>query len=285
MVYINVLTLVNNNIIMNHALITSIGIILIFLCTSLGSSFVFFFHKKEISKRLNQIFLGFAAGVMLSASFFSLIEPALETEVSYMPSWLLVALAIVLGALFLLGIDKLLPHFHASQNQEEGIKTDKISKDTKMFIAVTIHNIPEGLSVGISFGAALALLSAEATAAQGESMLWSALFLAIGIGIQNIPEGAVVSLPYKARTGKTFKAFLYGSLSGLVEPVAACLGLVLAFYAEPLLPWFLAFAAGCMIYVVIEDMVPDAQSDTHSHAGVFSFITGFVLMMILDTAL
>ncbi len=266
---------------MNYALITSIGIILISLCTTLGSSFVFFFHKKEISKRLNQIFLGFAAGIMLSASVFSLIEPALETEVSYMPSWLLVAISIILGSLFLFGIDKLLPHFHASTNEEEGIKTEKLSKDTKMFIAVTIHNIPEGLSVGISFGAALALMGTT----EGDSMLLSALLLAIGIGIQNIPEGAVVSLPYKARTGKTFKAFLYGSLSGIVEPVAACLGLALAFYAEPLLPWFLSFAAGCMIYVIIEDMVPDAQSDTHSHAGVFSFIFGFVLMMILDTAL
>ena len=252
-----------------------IGIPLIFLCTTLGALFVFFIRKKEISPRLNKIFTGFAAGVMFSASFFSLIKPAIESDVTYMPTWVIAVISIVLGALFLWGIDKLVPHFHSAEQQDEGLPSRKLSKTSKMFLAVTIHNVPEGLSVGIAFGVALANPGNQA-------LLVGALLLSIGIGIQNIPEGAVVSLPLKAETGSSKKAFLFGMLSGAVEPVAAVIGLFLAMQIQGIMPWALAFAAGCMIYVVAEEMIPEMTSEGHDHYGVWSFIFGFVIMLALD---
>ena len=252
-----------------------IGIPLIFLCTTLGALFVFFIRKKEISPRLNKIFTGFAAGVMFSASFFSLIKPAIESDVTYMPTWLIAVISIVLGALFLWGIDKLVPHFHSAEQQDEGLSSRKLSKTSKMFLAVTIHNVPEGLSVGIAFGVAL-------TNPSNQALLVGALLLSIGIGIQNIPEGAVVSLPLKAETGSSKKAFLFGMLSGAVEPVAAIIGLFLAMQIQGIMPWALAFAAGCMIYVVAEEMIPEMTSEGHDHYGVWSFIFGFVIMLALD---
>ncbi len=252
-----------------------IGISLIFACTTLGSVFVFFLRKKEISPTLNRIFIGFAAGVMLSASFFSLIKPALETNTTYMPVYLLVASAVVLGAGFLWLIDKIVPHFHVNENKEEGLASRGLSKTSKMFLAVTIHNVPEGLSVGIAFGVALANPGNNA-------LLMGALLLAIGIGIQNIPEGAVVALPIKGETGSSSKAFLFGMFSGAVEPVAAVLGLFLAMQIQAIMPWALAFAAGCMIYVVAEEMIPEMKSEEHNHYGVWSFIIGFIVMMVLD---
>ena len=252
-----------------------IGIPLIFICTTLGALFVFFIRSKEISPRLSKIFTGFAAGVMFSASFFSLIKPALESEISYMPTWLTVLISIVLGAAFLWGIDKIVPHFHASEKQEEGLPSKKMSKTSKMFLAVTIHNVPEGLSVGIAFGVAL-------SQPDNQALLVGALLLAIGIGIQNIPEGAVVSLPIKGETGSSKKAFVFGMLSGAVEPIAAVLGLFLAMQIQGIMPWALAFAAGCMIYVVSEEMIPEMTSEGHDHFGVWSFIIGFVIMLALD---
>lgn len=252
-----------------------IGISLIFACTTLGSVFVFFLRKKEISPTLNRIFIGFAAGVMLSASFFSLIKPALETNTTYMPVYLLVASAVVLGAGFLWLIDKIVPHFHVNENKEEGLASRGLSKTSKMFLAVTIHNVPEGLSVGIAFGVALANPGNNA-------LLMGAFLLAIGIGIQNIPEGAVVALPIKGETGSSSKAFLFGMFSGAVEPVAAVLGLFLAMQIQAIMPWALAFAAGCMIYVVAEEMIPEMKSEEHNHYGVWSFIIGFIVMMVLD---
>ena len=252
-----------------------IGIPLIFACTTLGALFVFFIRKKEISPRLNKIFIGFAAGVMLSASFFSLIKPALETNANYMPSWLIVVISIVLGAGFLWLIDKIVPHFHASENKDAGLEAKRMSKTSKMFLAVTIHNIPEGLSVGIAFGVAL-------SQPDNHALLIGALLLAIGIGIQNIPEGAVVSLPVKAETGSSGKAFVFGMLSGVVEPIAAVLGLFLAMQIQGIMPWALAFAAGCMIYVVAEEMIPEMTSEGHDHFGVWSFVAGFVIMLALD---
>lgn len=252
-----------------------IGITTIFLCTTLGSLFVFFFRKKAISNRLNRIFIGFAAGVMFSASFFSLIKPALESEANYMPIWLIVGLSVILGAGFLWLIDKLVPHFHVSENKNEGLLSRGLSKTSKMFLAVTIHNIPEGLSVGIAFGVALANTG-------NHSLLIGALLLAIGIGIQNIPEGAVVALPIKGESGSFLKAFLFGMGSGAVEPVAAVLGLFLAMQIQAIMPWALAFAAGCMIYVVAEEMIPEMKGEGHDHFGAWSFILGFVIMMVLD---
>ncbi len=252
-----------------------IGIPLIFLCTTLGALFVFFIHKKEISPKLGKIFTGFAAGVMFSASFFSLIKPALEANVTYMPTWAIVVISVVLGAGFLWGIDKLVPHFHSAEKQDEGLPTKRMSKTSKMFLAVTIHNVPEGLSVGIAFGVAL-------SQKDNAALLLGALLLAIGIGIQNIPEGAVVSLPVKAETGSSGKAFLFGVLSGIVEPIAAVIGLFLAMQIQGIMPWALAFAAGCMIYVVAEEMIPEMTSEGHDHYGVWSFIVGFVIMLALD---
>lgn len=251
-----------------------IGIAVIFIATTLGALFVFFF-KKDISNKLNRIFVGFAAGVMLSASFFSLIKPALEIEVSYMPIWVVVAISVLLGAGFLWIIDKIVPHFHVSDNEDEGIKSRGLSKTSKMFLAVTIHNVPEGLSVGIAFGVALAN-------PDNHALLIGALLLAIGIGIQNIPEGAVVALPIKGETGSSVKAFLFGMFSGIVEPIAAVLGLFLAMQIQAIMPWALAFAAGCMIYVVGEEMIPEMKGEGHDHFGVWSFIIGFVIMLALD---
>ena len=252
-----------------------IGIALIFICTTLGALFVFFLRKKDISPKLSKIFIGFAAGVMFSVSFFSLIKPALESDVNYMPTWLIVVISVVLGAAFLWGIDKLIPHFHASENSDEGLPAKKMSKTSKMFLAVTIHNVPEGLSVGIAFGVAL-------SQPNNQALLVGALLLAIGIGIQNIPEGAVVSLPVKGETGSSSKAFIFGMLSGIVEPIAAIIGLFLAMQIQGIMPWALAFAAGCMIYVVAEEMIPEMTSEGHDHFGVWSCILGFVVMLALD---
>ena len=252
-----------------------IGISLIFLCTTLGALFVFFVRKKDISPRLNKIFTGFAAGVMFSASFFSLIKPALEANATYMPTWLIVVISIVLGAGFLWLIDKIVPHFHSNENKEEGLSTKRMSKTSKMFLAVTIHNVPEGLSVGIAFGVAL-------SQPDNAALLVGALLLAVGIGIQNIPEGAVVSLPIKGETGSSFKAFMFGMMSSIVEPIAAVIGLFLAMQIQGIMPWALAFAAGCMIYVVAEEMIPEMTSEGHDHFGVWSFIVGFVIMLALD---
>ena len=252
-----------------------IGIPLIFICTTLGAMLVFFIRQKEMSPKLSKVFVGFAAGIMLSASFFSLIKPALETNISYMPSWSVVAISIVLGAAFLWGIDKLTPHFHANVNKEEGLPAKRMSKTSKMFLAVTIHNVPEGLSVGIAFGVAL-------SQPDNHALLLGALLLAIGIGLQNIPEGAAVSLPVKAETGSSSKAFLFGMLSGVVEPIAAVIGLLLSMQIQGIMPWALSFAAGCMIYVVAEELIPEMTSEDHSHYGVWSFIVGFVIMLALD---
>ena len=260
---------------MNEFVYPLIGIPLIFICTTLGALFVYFVRKKDISPKLNKIFTGFAAGVMFSASFFSLIKPALESEVSYMSNWIVVMISIVLGAGFLWGIDKLVPHFHSAEKQDEGLPSKRLSKTSKMFLAVTIHNVPEGLTVGIAFGVAL-------SQSDNHALLVGALLLAIGIGIQNIPEGAAVSLPIKGETGSSSKAFLFGMLSGIVEPVAAILGLFLAMQIQGIMPWALAFAAGCMIYVVAEEMIPEMTSEGHDHYGVWSFILGFVIMLALD---
>ena len=258
---------------MSDYLYAIIGISLIFVCTTIGATLVFFF-KKEISNTLNRIFIGFAAGVMLSASFFSLIKPALETDGTKLPTWLIVGISVILGALFLWGIDKIVPHFHSSTKEDEGLKSEGLSKNAKMFLAVTIHNVPEGLSVGIAFGVGLV--------SGNSALIMGALLLAIGIGIQNIPEGAVVALPIKGETGSSKKAFLFGMGSGAVEPIAGVIGLFLAMQIQGIMPWALAFAAGCMIYVVGEEMIPEMKGEGHDHFGVWAFIIGFVIMMVLD---
>lgn len=264
---------------MNELLLTALLLILPFLATTLGSACVFFFKKEKMNPVVEKIANGFAAGVMLSASIFGLLLEALEYEVSYMPSILLVIIAFLLGVLLLLVIDHLVPHFHAEGNYEEGIKTKKVSKVDKMLLAVVIHNIPEGLSVGIALGLSLASFQ---TSNQLLAAFAPAISLSIGIAIQNIPEGAVVSLPLKASTASRKKSFLFGTLSGIVEPIFGLVGLFLAYYVEALMPWALAFAAGAMIYVTIEDLVPNAMENSRYHAGILSFIAGFLVMMALD---
>lgn len=264
---------------MSNTSITILGISLIFLMTTLGASFVFFF-KNEISSKLNTIFLGFASGIMLAASIWSLLIPAIEQandSGSYgIVGWLPAALGFILGGLFMVVMDKLVPHIHKGTNLEEG-PASSLKKATKMFLAVTIHNIPEGLAVGFAFGAAAAINHPAAFVA--------ALGLAIGISIQNIPEGAAVALPLKGVTGSRWKAFGYGVASGAVEPVFAVIGYFLAVYIAVLQPWLLALAAGAMVFVVVEDLIPDAKLSENSHLGTWAIMLGFVIMMVLDVAL
>ena len=261
---------------MTELQITILGIALIFISTALGSALVYFF-KKGISPKVNVLFLGFAAGVMVSASVWSLLIPALEESISYGKlSFLPASVGFILGGLFLVALDKLVPHFHNATNSEEGLNV-KVKKSVRLFLAVTLHNMPEGLAVGFALGAAGATGNTTA--------VMSALGLAIGISIQNFTEGAAVALPIKATTGSSHKAFIMGAISGLVEPICAIIGFLLASYIQVLQPWLLAFAAGAMIFVVVEDLIPDAQTSGHSHLGTWSAMLGFVLMMVMDIIL
>lgn len=255
---------------------TIFGICFIFAMTTLGASIVYFF-RKEISDRANTVFLGFASGIMVAASVWSLLLPAIEGAQNYGKwSWVPAAVGFLLGGGFLVLLDRVVPHVHSNASQEEGPHSS-LKKSTKLFLAVTMHNIPEGLAVGFAFGAAAAL---------GESAAYvSALGLAIGIGIQNLPEGAAVSLPMKSATGSKHKAFAFGAGSGAVEPIFALIGYFLAAYLTVLQPWLLSFAAGAMIFVVAEDLIPDSKLAERPHLGTWSVMIGFVLMMILDVAL
>ena len=261
---------------MNDILIMVIGISLTFITTTLGSLVIFFF-KKEIPEKINSLFLGFASGIMIAASVWSLIIPALEQSEELLPSMPLlpVVVGIIIGAALLICLDKIIPHIHKGNGEEEGLKS-RLNKPAKLFLAVTLHNIPEGLAVGFAFGLAMKLNTHEA--------FISAFGLALGIAIQNLPEGAAVALPMKKETGSGKKAFLFGALSGLVEPFSALIGLLLASLTT-LQPWLLSFSAGAMIFVVAEDLIPDAKIDKHPHLGAIGVIVGFLLMMILDVSL
>jgi len=261
---------------MSNTWITIIGFAIISVMTTLGSSVVYLF-KGKINEKFRTLFLGFAAGVMIAASIWSLILPSIEQSESWGSlSFIPAVIGFMIGGLFLVVIDKLIPHIHTSNNQEEGLK-NHFKKTTKLFLAVTIHNIPEGLAVGFAFGAAALVGSTEA--------FLSALALAIGLGIQNFPEGAALSLPMEAETKNKHKAFLFGAASGIVEPIAAVVGYFLATTLSVLQPWLLSFAAGAMIFVVVEDLIPEAKLDEHSHLGTWAVMVGFVVMMILDIAL
>lgn len=262
---------------MSQTAMIILGFLVIFLATTAGSAIVWFF-KRDISDKVNTLFLGFASGIMVAASVWSLLVPSIEGAEQIYGSlrFLPAVIGFLLGGAFLVLIDKLVPHFHKGTNEEEGPRSS-LKKSTKMFLAVTIHNIPEGLAVGFAFGAA---------AAMGEySAYVSALALAIGIAIQNFPEGAAVSLPMKTVTGSRGKAFLYGMGSGAVEPVFAVVGYFLAANLMAAQPWFLAFAAGAMIFVVVEDLIPDAHLSEHPHFGTWGAMLGFAVMMVLDVAL
>ena len=261
---------------MNSTLIVILGILFIFLMTTLGSALVFFF-KNEIPEKINTVFLGFAAGVMIAASVWSLLIPAMESSSSW-EKWSFVPAVVgfIFGGLFLVLLDKVVPHMHSGTNEEEGPKVN-LQKQTKFFLAVTIHNIPEGLAVGFAFGAAAVI---------GTSLAYlSALGLAIGIGLQNFPEGAAIALPMRNACGSRKKAFLYGTLSGIVEPIFAIIGYFLAAQIEVIQPWLLAFAAGAMIFVVAEDLIPDSKIESHPHLGTWGVMIGFAVMMILEVVL
>ena len=255
---------------------TAGGIGFIFLMTCLGSATVFFFYKSKPGK-FQHAFLGFAAGIMIAASFWSLLTPAIETaEARGIPGWLPAACGFILGALFLLVLDNVIPHLHPFTGVQEG--GGSLSKRTTLLIsAVTLHNIPEGMAVGLSF--------ALAVQHNDPAMYLAAIALATGIGIQNFPEGAAISLPLRQEGLSTFKAFLLGCLSGLVEPVFGVLAVVLAFWIAPVMPWLLSFAAGAMIYVVVEELIPEAHLGDHSHVGTLAVMAGFLIMMVLDVAL
>lgn len=246
--------------------------------TTLGAAMVFLF-RSEIKPRLLALMYGFAAGVMTAASFWSLLAPAIELSSKMpLPNWIIPAFGFIIGALFLWILDKILPHLHIVNGHEEkeGIKTH-FSKTMLLLFAITLHNIPEGLAVGVAFGA-------FAVGAEGAT-LSAAFALALGIGIQNFPEGAAVSLPLRTSGLSKFKSFVYGSLSGIVEPMAAIIGAIAVYYMRFILPIALSFSAGAMIYVVIEELVPEAVAEEHNHAGVLGFMLGFVIMMVLDVAL
>ena len=251
------------------------GILIPFLGTSLGAACVFLM-KKAMSDRMQRILTGFAAGVMVAASIWSLLLPAME-QASAMGRWSFVpaVAGFWLGILFLLLLDHLIPHLHRNSRYAEGPRS-RLQKTTMLVLAVTLHNIPEGMAVGVAFAG---LLSQN-----GTITLAGALALSVGIAIQNFPEGAIISLPLKEAAGKG-KAFIYGTLSGVVEPIGAVLMLVLAEFLGPVLPYFLSFAAGAMIYVVVEELIPESGEGEHSNVATIGFAVGFVVMMILDVAL
>lgn len=254
---------------MSNIGLTIIGISFIFLMTTLGSAMVFFF-KKNISDKFNSIFLGFSSGLMIAASIWSLIIPALDQSgdwgnLNFIPA----ACGMILGCLFLVMIDFIVPKLKKDKQ--------KLSRNSKFFLAVTVHNIPEGLAVGLAFGCAFIAGTSAA--------FYGALGLAIGIGIQNFPEGAAISLPLQKQTQSKAKSFWLGTLSGTVEPVMALIGIWLSTKLTALMPWFMSFAAGAMLFVVCEELIPESRKGSSGSLSTWSFIIGFILMMILDVAL
>lgn len=244
--------------------------------TALGASMVFFF--KSINFHVLNIMLGFAAGVMLAASFWSLLQPAIEmTEAKGEAGWVPALTGFLAGALFLYLVNRTLPHLHKRfpVEKEEGIKTSW-ERSVLLVLAVTLHNIPEGLAVGIAFGA----LANSADA----SVLGAAVALAIGIGIQNFPEGVAISIPLRREGFSRFRGFWYGQLSGVVEPIAGVIGAYMVTSITPLLPYALSFAAGAMIYVVVEELIPESQKGQETHYSTIGAMLGFAVMMVLDVA-
>lgn len=246
------------------------------LMTAVGAGTVFF--TRQMSKKTLDILLGFAGGVMIAASFWSLLNPAIEmSKNGPLPQWLPAVFGFVAGAGFIRVIDMFLPHLHVGFPMEtaEGVKTSW-RRTTLLVLAITLHNIPEGLAVGVAFGAAASGLP-EATFA-------GAVALAFGIGLQNLPEGAAVAVPLRREGISPLKSFWYGQLSGMVEPVAGVIGASVIFLFKPMLPYALAFAAGAMIYVVVEEVIPESQRDGNTDQSTMGLISGFTLMMVLDVA-
>ena len=253
-----------------------IGLLIPFIGTTLGAGMVFLM-KKKMNTKIEKLLLGFASGVMIAASIWSLIVPSIDmAEKQNIIAWIPAASGFLLGVVFLLILDSLIPHLHLKSNQPEGIKS-KLKKTTMMVLAVTLHNIPEGMAVGVTFAGAL-IGNTGITIA-------GAMALTLGIAIQNFPEGAIISMPLKTEGMTKLKAFLYGALSGIVEPIAAIITILLTSTVVPILPYLLSFAAGAMIYVVVEELIPESQIGEHSNIGTIGVAIGFVIMMILDVAL
>jgi ZIP family zinc transporter len=247
------------------------------LMTALGASLVFFF--REIERRVLDAMLGFAAGVMIAASFWSLLAPAIELSAnSELPRYLPPLAGFLAGGAFLWAIDRVLPHLHIGFpiEEAEGLRT-AWRRSVLLVLAITLHNIPEGLAVGVAFGALAAGLPGAS--------ITGAIALAVGIGIQNFPEGAAVSVPLRREGLGCFRSFWYGQLSAVVEPIAAALGAAAVVLARPILPYALGFAAGAMIYVVVEELIPEAQRDQNTHIATFGTLLGFAVMMVLEVAL
>ena len=255
---------------------TVYGVLIPFLGTSLGAACVFFM-RRQFSDAVQRVLIGFAAGVMVAASVWSLLIPAIEQvawmgKLAFLPAFV----GFWIGILFLLGLDHLIPHLHARSNQTEGPKS-RLQKTTMMVLAVTLHNIPEGMAVGVVY-AGLLSGTAQITAA-------GALALSLGIAIQNLPEGAIISMPLRAEGESKGRAFLSGVLSGVVEPIGAVLTILGASLIVPALPYLLSFAAGAMLYVVVEELIPEMSQGKHSNLGTLAFAAGFSIMMALDKAL
>ena len=253
-----------------------LGILIPFLGTTLGSAMVFFM-RREMNGRVQKALLGFASGVMIAASVWSLLIPAIEmSEEQSNIAWVPAAVGFLLGIGFLLLLDTLTPHIHLTEEEPEGIKAD-LKKTTMLVLAVTLHNIPEGMAVGVTFAG---VMTGNTTIT-----LAAAFVLAIGIAIQNFPEGAIISMPLRGEGISRRRAFLYGTVSGIVEPIAAFITILLTGLVVPILPYLLAFAAGAMIYVVVEELIPESQSGKHTNIGTIGVAFGFVMMMVLDVAL
>lgn len=257
---------------MNTALILLIPLI----GTSLGAAMVFFM-KERIAPKLEKALLGFASGVMIAASVWSLLIPAIDmAEEQEKIAWLPATVGFLLGMAFLLLLDTWIPHLHLDTDKPEGVQS-KLSRTTMMLFAVTLHNIPEGMAVGVTVAGVIM--------GEGTITVAGAMALSIGIAIQNFPEGAIVSMPLRTEGMTKTKAFLSGVLSGVVEPLFGFITVLLAAQLTPLLPYFLAFAAGAMIYVVVEELIPEAQAGEHTNIGTIGTALGFALMMVLDVAL
>lgn len=253
-----------------------LGILIPFIGTTLGSSLVFFM-KNKINDKIQKFLLGFAAGVMIAASVWSLLLPSMNiAKEQGIVEWIPACVGFLLGILFLLLLDIIIPHLHVSSTKPEGLKSN-FKKTTMFFLAVTLHNIPEGMAAGVVFAGAL--LDNVGLSFTG------ALALSIGIAIQNFPEGAIISIPLKAEGFSKPKAFFYGVLSGIVEPIAALITILLTNLVVPILPYLLSFAAGAMIYAVVEELIPESQQGKHTNLGTIGVALGFVVMMVLDTAL
>ena len=253
-----------------------LGLAIPFIGTTLGSGMVFLM-KNEMSKKVEKLLLGFASGVMIAASIWSLINPSIEmAREQGKIAWVPATIGFLLGIIFLLVLDSIIPHMHLESEKPEGLKSS-LKKTTMLVLAVTLHNIPEGMAVGVTFAGALIGNSGITLA--------GAFALAVGIAIQNFPEGAIISMPLRSEGVSKLESFLYGTLSGVVEPIGAIITILLTNLVVPILPYLLSFAAGAMIYVVVEELIPESQAGEHSNIGTIGVAIGFVIMMVLDVAL